>query len=312
MSKLYAVGGLKLELPIIVGAGVCKVPEQILEYQEAPVGAVTAGSFTLKPRDKNLGSNMWPETVRSEADLAYVINSWGMPNCGVEDARAHFKTLASSLQRPLILSFAGFSSEDYRKGYEQVCHIESAQVFECNLGCPNTAEHGGGITMSYDIDGLRDILVYLNVAYRRTGPKVWLKFSPFHHPAHDHLLEEIATLINAYFPMISAVVAINTLPNVSIQYGGKTLIEASGGYGGLSGMMLKPIALQNVRRWRAALRPEIDVIGMGGAVNGDDIVDFLREGAAAVGLTSLPCLFGGAKAFQDVLIDSDRLEDYLS
>lgn len=317
MNKLYSVGGLKLELPIIVGAGVCKVPEQVLAYQGAPIGAVAPGSFTMSFRDKNAGAiNMWPERAENEQDLMYVNNSWGMPNCGIDDAVTRFNALDAGFTMPLILNFAGFTPKEFGAGYRKVISIPRAVAYECNLGCPNTTELSGGITMSYDLAGIEATLDSLGEAWVPYGQKIWLKFSPFHHPAHYYLLEQIAELINHFnsfgTPLVEAVVAINTLPNVSIQYGGKPLIDAGGGYGGLSGKMLKPLALENVRRWRKALRPETDVIGMGGITNGRDVIDFLKEGAAAVGLTSYPTLLGGAKGMEQLLLESEDLQDYLS
>ncbi len=307
----FLVGGLTLDLPIIVGAGVCKAPEQVLPYQDAPVGVVVAGSFTPSPREKNGGTNMWPEEASDERDLAYVINSWGMPNCGYGDAISRFVAIGHKLTNPLVVSIAGFSPEDFERGVREFGACAAA--IELNFGCPNTIEHGGGITMSYDLRGITQTLRRLETGNIHKVP-LWLKFSPFHHSAHLHLLEEIAALIDASRftgANICAVTSVNTLPGVSIKYGNDPLITAGGGYGGLSGKMLKPIALENVRCWRRALPKEIDVIGMGGATNGGDVVDFLEEGVAAVGLTSLPYYFG-PRGMEDLVARSYELQDYLS
>jgi len=62
---------------------------------------------------------------------------------------------------------------------------------------------------------------------------------------------------------------------------------------------MKPIALGQVRQFRQHLSPLIDVIGVGGAMKANDIVDFLDAGASAVQVTSLAHWAGDPRSFQD-------------
>jgi dihydroorotate dehydrogenase (NAD+) catalytic subunit len=50
--------------------------------------------------------------------------------------------------------------------------------------------------------------------------------------------------------------------------------------GGLSGPAIKPVALRMV--WQTARAVKIPVIGMGGIMNGNDALEFIMAGAAAV------------------------------
>ncbi len=57
----------------------------------------------------------------------------------------------------------------------------------------------------------------------------------------------------------------------------------SGVVGGYSGRPIKPIALRCVWEVSRAM-PEVPIIGTGGVVSGDDVVEFLLAGASAVGI----------------------------
>ncbi len=50
------------------------------------------------------------------------------------------------------------------------------------------------------------------------------------------------------------------------------LIKPKGGFGGIGGVDLKPTALANVRAFYERLKPEIQIIGTGGVVNGSDVL----------------------------------------
>jgi dihydroorotate dehydrogenase (fumarate) len=156
--------------------------------------------------------------------------------------------------------------------FEQ-CKTVSATTL--NFGCPNDL-HGGRI-MSFDLSGILDIM---NALY---GLKpIWIKFSPYSDPLQ---LKEVAQILNERGKgKVRAVVACNTFPNAFVS---RDVITPNGGLAGLSGPAMKPIALGQVVQWRKHLIPEIDVIGVGGIMTGNDVVDFLDAGAAATQVCSL-------------------------
>ncbi|HRM22783.1 MAG TPA: alpha-hydroxy-acid oxidizing protein, partial [Neisseria sp.] len=55
-----------------------------------------------------------------------------------------------------------------------------------------------------------------------------------------------------------------------------------GGFGGIGGAYLKPTALANVRAFYERLKPEIQIIGTGGVVNGSDVFEHILCGASMV------------------------------
>ena len=55
-------------------------------------------------------------------------------------------------------------------------------------------------------------------------------------------------------------------------------------FGGVSGPVLKPLALKSVYSIRKAIGPEIPIIGTGGVSSGLDAAEMIMAGATAVGV----------------------------
>jgi dihydroorotate dehydrogenase (NAD+) catalytic subunit len=77
---------------------------------------------------------------------------------------------------------------------------------------------------------------------------------------------------------------INTITGMKIDIHKKTFALANK-TGGLSGPAIKPIAIRMV--YQVANAVKIPIIGMGGASNADDIIEFLLAGATAVAIGAM-------------------------
>lgn len=286
--KHYHVGGISLPTaPIMIGAGVCKSPETAKKWLS--VAPVVSGSYTPQPREGNKGNELfYPKRAEEFRTLGFGLNSFGMPNMGFTTAAWDFNTYAGEF--PLIVSVAGFNVGDYLAGIEAFSAVSCVQAIELNFGCPNI-EHGKII--SFDLQTLADLFARLGAVQK----PIWVKFSPFSDPGQ---LKEVAKLVNTAPSTVKAVVTSNTFP---CAYAGKNAISPMSGLAGLSGCALKPIALGQVVQFRQHLR-EVDVIGIGGITNGNDVVEFLDAGAKAVQLTSLPFWSGTPSDFWTSLLDS--------
>lgn len=298
--SIYKVGGIMLPTaPIMIGAGVCKNPQTTRKW--LAVAPVVSGSYTPLRRDGNKGDRLfYPDTEEELRAIGFGLNSFGMPNMGFA-AASEFTGYHG--EQPLIISVAGFSVDDYVNGVEQFTTVESVAAIELNFGCPNT-EHGK--IMSFDLNSLDTLFRRLEKFVERP---IWVKFSPYSDPG---LLKEVTSVVNMASATIKAVVTCNTFPSA---YAGKDAISPMGGLAGLSGPALKPIAVGQVIQFRQHLVPEIDVIGIGGATVGNDVVDFLDAGAQAVQMTSLPFWLGTPGRLWETLLDQNtgnRLETYLN
>ena len=119
----------------------------------------------------------------------------------------------------------------------------------------------------------------------------------------------MAEIVNSFTDLLNlTVVTCNTFADA---YAGEGVIDPNDGMAGLSGPAMKQIALGQVKRFRQYLDPAVDVIGVGGITTGDDIVDFLDAGAAAVQITSLAHWAGDPKSFQERLLDEKTASRFL-
>jgi dihydroorotate dehydrogenase len=324
----WHVGGVDMEYPIIVGAGVCKTPDSIDEYQnpDLPIGALVGGSYTRDGRDQNPGKpSAWIEALKIG------FNSYGMPNCGAVKAADVFAKKA--LHHPLIASFAGFSDGDYEHGtaaFSRTSVWKKFSAIEWNLGCPN-AHDKKTIPISYDYDSLYSLLQMFQYWYshsRFVKLPIWLKLSPF---IFEEDLTELGKFVDvssvptvspdytrkvadliARYHFVFAVVNGNTIPNCRYRDAeGNLVTTPNDGQAGLSGALLKKIAFRQVVEMRRRLPLGIDVIASGGILTGDDAMDFFENGASAVQVTSLPYWHGGPKSLPR-LLESERLQNFLS
>lgn len=205
--------------------------------------------------------------------------------------------------QPLAVSVAGFSIDDYVTGVEKFMTVKGVEAIELNFGCPNT-EHSK--IMSFDPSSLDTLFRRLEESVRLP---IWVKFSPYSDPG---LLKEVATVVNTAASTVKAVVTCNTFPNA---YAGNDKISPNNALAGLSGPALKPIAVGQVIQFRQHLNPIIDVVGIGGIITGNDVVNFLDAGAKAVQMTSLPFWLGKPGHFWEMLLNPETgnsLETFLN
>ena len=331
--KTYSVGGLTLSLPIILGAGACKDPRQLIPYlrDDVSFGAVIAGSFTRDERPQNEGTVQWPDDWSAFEILGIGLNSFGMPNPGIEESLERFETVR--LDRPAIASIAGFSADEYATCASLANQCASVSAIEVNWGCGNT----GKIPDAYSYENAHVTLAALEQLCRdgRLTKPIWIKLSPYitaeerdqlaaRHPEIDFtgvpvvnpgFSEAMVRLIGRY-PFVCAIVYSNTLANCRVLgLGGMPVTTPFDGRAGLSGPILKPISIRLIREAKEILPvgSGIDLIGSGGVITGDDGVDYLEAGASAFQCTSGPAWYGKGPRFpMDLILGSERLQERLA
>ncbi len=326
----YLVGGIPMLFPIMVGAGACKTPESVIPYMRRGnllLGAVVTGSYTPDARSGNDGILSYPNEWQELITQQFGLNAFGMPNMGYSQAVLELSRLFPSPAYPLIASIAGFSVDDYVKGLKAF-QLTPAKGIELNFGCPNTH----AIPVSYDIISILQILEAFKLL--DIGCPVWIKLSLYitmeereklsqQWPQIDFsnvpvvtagFLAKVLHIIMPYREFIKAVVFSNTLPNVICRdANGKAVTSPNDGKAGLSGPIIKAISLELVKQARRILPTSIDVIGSGGILTGDDVIDYLQAGASAVQCTSGPFWYGnGPRFFANLVGESSRLQEYLT
>jgi dihydroorotate dehydrogenase len=286
------LAGVPLEHPLFNAAGTAKTVDEVARLARSTVSAVTVGSITSAARDGNAGEVF---TARD----AYAINALGMPNRGAafyHEALPEMAELTRAAAKPLIVSVAGFSPEEYGE-LTALSASSGADLVELNLGCPNVWDDGSQHRIaSFDPDLVaRSVAAAVSAA---DGVPVGAKLSPLSDPT---LLAEVAAVLAE--SGVRFVVSCNTFPNgLALRADGRSAIDVE--YGGVSGAAMKPIALGQVRQLRRLLPDTIDLVGAGGVRRGGDIDDFRAAGAVAVGAATLYWTSGeDPRCFGDLLAD---------
>lgn len=325
--KELTIGGVLMSSPIILGAGVAKHPNQVLSYLDpnAPLGAALSGSYTLEERSGNQGNLMWPEDLGGLMQNGFGLNAWGMPNLGLDQALELFPKAPS---KPHLVSIAGFKASDYIAMLTALKSNKHIAGVELNGGCPNT----GHLPVAYMLDDLAKLLE--EVSKVGFDKPIWLKLSPYmtahelawfaqEHPSLDFantpavsegFVGDLCELLAEYPNVLSAIVMTNTVPNV-IYDESITVRNADGSAhhkGGLSGPILREHNLKLIGQMVATgITAEIDIIGSGGVMTGDDVLAYLDIGCTGVQCASGPA-WSDVKFFQQLLEESERLQEYLS
>jgi dihydroorotate dehydrogenase (fumarate) len=271
MQKISSCGR-EFDHPIMNAAGTCKLLDDVKKLAKSAVSAVMVGSITVEPRDGNPG-NVW------EHCGSYTLNSLGLPNPGIDYYRTNLpemKKICADNGKPLLVSVAGFSPNEYAV-LAEVAVSGGADFVELNLGCSNVwGTDGQKPITSFDEALIRSIINYVKREIESFG----VKLSPYSNPLE---LVAVASVIRDWSRRIEFVTTSNTFPNA---YGctenGRQHIAVGKGLAGFAGPAMKPIALGQVIQFRGLLDPGIEIIGAGGVTNGQDVLDYVRNGAKLV------------------------------
>ena len=156
--------------------------------------------------------------------------------------------------------------------------IAAAQpdFIEVNISCPNVHSEFGE-PYAADARAAAEVTGYVKEAVASAGIPVIVKLAPN--------VPSIARIARAVVEAgADALCVINTMPGLLIDAESGQAILANRS-GGLSGPMLKPIALKCVYDvYRAC--PGIPIIGTGGVNSGQDVIEMIMAGATAVGIGS--------------------------
>lgn len=282
MSSLSGdVGGLRLENPLILAAGILGTTgASMRRVALAGAGAVVTKSVGLEPRNGHPG----PTVVRLGVGL---INAMGLPNPSYRAFQDEID-IAREGGVPVVASIFGSCPEEFA----EIASALDVDGFELNLSCP----HAGGYGMEIGCDPA-NVEEIARAVRRAVNVPVWVKLTPN--------VTDIRVLgIAAQRGGANAVVAINTLKAMAI--------DVESGYpilgnviGGLSGPAIKPVALRCVYELSGVL--EIPVIGVGGVSCWQDAVEMIMAGAAGVQIGT--ALMGGLEVIRDITSEIIRFLD---
>ena len=196
-----------------------------------------------------------------------MINSIGLPTKGI----GYFlNTQVPDYARftpPLVGSISATTAEDFEAMTREVAAHPDVDVIEVNISCPTRNPGGGNFAMHED---------HTFAVTRRirgaTDKPVWVKLSP-------NAGDVVAIGLAAEEGGADALVVSNTILGLKINI--DTFRPAIGNkFGGISGPGVKPIIMRMVHQ--VSQKMKIPVIGCGGIVKVEDVVEYMLAGASAV------------------------------
>ncbi|MGC4098643.1 MAG: dihydroorotate oxidase [Nitrospira sp.] len=242
----------------------CVTRDELEALGKSGAGAIVTKSMTIEPRQGN-------PTPRYYGFPGGSINSMGLPNLGYKA----YAELIPSLKRfgkPVIASVAGLGEEDF----PLIAHaINAAQpdLMEINLSCPNIP---GKPQIGYDPETSERVLKKVRPLI--TVP-MGVKLPPYFDPAHHEAMGKVLGRCGVDFLNMMNSVGNGLVVDPERE---TVVIKPKGGFGGLGGRLIKPVALANVRAFYKFFDGKLPIIGTGGIVEGMDVFEHFLCGASAV------------------------------
>lgn len=242
----------------------CVTRDELEALGKSGTGAIVTKSMTIESRQGNPAPRYYGFSGGS-------INSMGLPNLGYKA----YAELISDLRRfgkPVIASVAGLGEDDFPTIAEAINAVQP-DLIEVNLSCPNIP---GKPQIGYDPETSERVLKKVR---RLITVPMGVKLPPYFDPAHHEAMGKVIGRCGVDFLNM-----INSVGNGLVVDPERetVVIKPKGGFGGLGGRLIKPVALANVRAFYKFFDGKIPIIGTGGIVEGIDVFEHFLCGASAV------------------------------
>lgn len=261
MDQSVQLGPLTLKNPIITASGTFGYGMEFMRYGDlSALGGICLKGISLEPRE----GNPMPRIAETPCGM---LNAIGLQNVGVE------KFLKEKLPyipagATLIANLYAQTADDFAELAGIFSDQDKIAALEVNISCPNVRE--GGVQFGQDPHMAAQVV---GAVKKRAGDKpVIVKLSP--NVTDVRVIAKAA--VDAGADMLSL---INTLAGMSVDIR-KRKSRLANVVGGLSGPAIKPVALRMVHQVVQAVN--VPVIGMGGIVSAEDVLEFILVGAHAV------------------------------
>ena len=254
--------GIKLANPIVTASGTCGYGRELAQFYDLSVlGAFTVKSLTLEKRAGN-------PTPRMAECVGGLLNAIGIQSQGVKHFIEDELPFLRQQNVPVIVSIAGNDADDFPRIAEILDREEGISAVEINISCPNM-ETGCGFATDPEMAGR--IVRRVKAA---TKIPVIAKLSP--NVTDIRVIAQSVEENGA-----DAITMINTLMGMAIDINTQRP-KVGNVIGGLSGPAIKPVAIKMV--WDVYQTVRIPIIGMGGVMTWEDVIEFILAGATAVGV----------------------------
>ncbi len=253
---------LRVKNPVLTASGTFGYGLEFASYGDlASLGGIVVKGISLKPRE----GNPCPRIVETTAGM---LNAVGLQNDGVEAFCREKLPHLPWRDVPIIANLYAASPEEFGELAARLEAEEGVAALEINVSCPNVKQ--GGVLFGQD----PRLAAAVTAAVRKAAPRshVMVKLSPN--------VTDIALMARSVEDAgADSISCINTLLGLAVDLKNRRPALANV-LGGLSGPAIKPVALRCV--WQVARAVKIPVVGVGGIVSAEDVLEFILAGAHAV------------------------------
>lgn len=262
MNTSVDLAGIKMKNPVTVASGTFGYGREFAEYIDLnKLGGIVTKGTSLKPR----AGNKPPRVYETPSGM---LNAIGLQNPGVEYFAQYDLPWLRKFDTAVIVNACGSTIEEYVE-LAKILNTLDIDGVELNLSCPNVK--AGCLAFGTTYEGVKEVTSQVRKVLDK--PLI-VKLTP-------NVTDITQTAKAAQDAGADGVSLINTLLGMSIDIH-KQRPHLANNTGGLSGPAVKPVAVRMV--YQVAQAVDIPILGLGGIVTGDDVVEFLLAGATAVSI----------------------------
>lgn len=281
--------GEKFRSPIVLPSGILTTKQDFQNAEKNGAGAITTKSYTYYPRKGH------PAPVVFKNEHA-VINSVGLRNAGISEAKKQIMEFVKVLKIPIFVSIFDTSITNFEQLTLHLLPLKP-KFLELNLSCPNVDDEFGKALATQAESAYEVVKKVKNIVGKKI--KVIAKLTP-----NVPSIKEVAIAVEE--AGADAIAAVNTVgPGMFINLKTKKP-EIGAKMGGISGPALKPVAIRCVYEIYEAVN--IPIIGIGGVATAKDAVEMFMAGASLIGVGSA-IYFKGFKVYLEI---NEGLSKYLT
>lgn len=271
MDISVKIFGKNLRNPLILASGILGTTRDLIsKVSKYGVGAITIKSISVESRKGHTNPVVLPFG-------GGFINAVGYSNPGIKQAILEFNDL-KQIDCPVIGSIIGTSLDDFIQIASEFDKLDFSAL-EVPISCPHTPGYGKIAKQ----DNPETVFQIVSTICSYTSKPLFVKVPP----AISNLVEiaKAAEAAGAY-----GITAVNTIgPGMLIDINSRKPYLGFG-IGGISGPILKPLAIASVFELFKAVN--IPIIGVGGVSTGYDVIEMIMAGATAVGIGTAVLLRG--------------------
>ena len=262
MNTQVTLSGWMLDNPVIPASGTFGYGHEFAElYDINCLGTFSIKGTTLNPRFGNPG----PRIAECASGM---LNAVGLQNPGVDRVISdELPRLKEHFRKKVIANVSGFSIDEYVQCAAKLDMQDQVGLIEVNISCPNV--HGGGMSFGTDPKAAAAVTRAVKDAVKKP---IIVKLSPN--------VTSIADIARACEDAgADGISLINTVMGMRLDLKTRKPLLANS-TGGMSGPAIFPLAVRMV--WQVYEAVRIPVVGLGGVMSAEDVIELMLAGATAV------------------------------